>query len=191
METQQLYKDNCVNIISKAPMPDEFKWHVFYTYPKSEKKVADELAKDGYEIFLPCKLTIRQWHDRKKSFLVPLFPSYLFVKAPKNKLYYILKYNNICSFVKFNDKPAIIREEEIINIKKILGLTDDIDVTNEFQCGDKVKITCGPLSGLEGFIVRKNGSSKFAVRIKELMQYITVVIDAKHMLNENFDYTLI
>ena len=188
METQKLYKDNSVSIIAKTPIPDVLKWHVFYTYPKSEKKVADQLTQAGYETFLPCKLTIRQWHDRKKSFLVPLFPSYLFVKTSKNKLYYILKYNNICSFVKFNDKPAIIREEEIINIKKILGWADEIDVTNELQCGDKVKITNGLLSGLEGYIVRKNGSSKFAVQIKELMQYITVVIDAKHMLNAHFDY---
>lgn len=157
------------------------KWFVFYTYPKSEKKVEYLLTQKGYETYLPCKTIIKQWHDRKKKIQSPLFPNYIFVKTLERQLYYILEVDNICSFIKFKNKPAVIKETEIKNIRKMLELTNDVNTTNEFQCGDKVKISRGPLLGLEGIILKKNNSTRFVVRINELNQYVSVLIDSKDL----------
>ena len=79
------------------------KWFVFYTYPKSERKVEAMLQEQGYETYLPCKTLIKQWHDRKKKNRVPLFPNYIFVRTLIGKIHYINELNLISSFVKFRN----------------------------------------------------------------------------------------
>jgi transcriptional antiterminator RfaH len=54
-------------------------WYVIYTRPRHEKRVVEHLAQLNIETFLPCIVTLRKWHDRKKYLEVPLFPSYVFV----------------------------------------------------------------------------------------------------------------
>ena len=55
------------------------KWRVLYVRPRWEKKVEDQLTERNIENFLPLREEIRQWTDRKKRVIVPLFPGYLFV----------------------------------------------------------------------------------------------------------------
>ena len=65
-------------------------WYVIYTKPRSEKKVAERLSEDGVEVYCPMIKTIRQWSDRKKKVLLPMFPGYVFVHVSlmdKTKLF--------------------------------------------------------------------------------------------------------
>lgn len=55
-------------------------WYVIYTKPKWEKKVAEQLADAGIECYCPLITQVRQWSDRKKKVVVPLFNSYVFVR---------------------------------------------------------------------------------------------------------------
>jgi hypothetical protein len=45
----------------------ELKWYVMYTRSRAEKKVADMLAEEGVEVYLPMVEELRQWSDRKKK----------------------------------------------------------------------------------------------------------------------------
>ncbi len=48
-------------------------WYLLYTNPRAEKKVALELQKKGFEVFLPLQRTLKVWSDRKKWVEEPLF----------------------------------------------------------------------------------------------------------------------
>ena len=61
-------------------MFEEKKWFVVYTKSRCEKKVADLLTKKGIENYCPLNRVQKQWSDRKKIILAPLFTSYVFVR---------------------------------------------------------------------------------------------------------------
>ncbi|HMJ47328.1 MAG TPA: transcription termination/antitermination NusG family protein, partial [Ferruginibacter sp.] len=54
------------------------KWYVVYTRPRWEKKVAATLDERGVENYCPLNRVNRQWSDRKKVVLEPLFKGYVF-----------------------------------------------------------------------------------------------------------------
>ena len=50
-------------------------WHAVYTKPRWEKKVAALLDAKGIEYYCPLNRVVKQWSDRKKTVLEPLFKS--------------------------------------------------------------------------------------------------------------------
>jgi len=60
-------------------------WHVLYTKPRNEKKVAERLSSAGYTVYCPLQKVRRQWSDRVKVVEEPLFKGYLFVKIEEKK----------------------------------------------------------------------------------------------------------
>ena len=60
--------------MSSDSMSDNEKiWHALYVRPRSEKKVANELIDMGFEVYLPVITVVRQWSDRRKKVIEPLF----------------------------------------------------------------------------------------------------------------------
>jgi transcriptional antiterminator RfaH len=151
------------------------KWYVWYTKPRAEKKTRDRLEARGKEVFLPLRKELRQWSDRKKWVEIPLFSGYIFIKAGIADFEIIRFTEGILNFVRFEGKPAELREKEIDNIRLILSDPIDLEVIDIlYQPGEKIKITSGPLEGLEGEIVNSWGSKKLAVRITQLGKVVLV-----------------
>ena len=68
-------------------MNDEKKWYVIYTRPRWEKKVASLLQAKAIEHYCPLNRVMKQWSDRKKIVLEPLFKGYIFVKVKESVRY--------------------------------------------------------------------------------------------------------
>jgi transcription antitermination factor NusG len=129
-------------------------WYVVYTKPRWEKKVAELLRQKGIENFCPLNRKLRQWHDRKKTILEPLFTSYVFVQATTEEHSKIRKINGIINFVSWLSKPAIVRPEEIIAIKNFLNHHSQITLEKiQVDINDTVRITHGPLMHQEGRVL--------------------------------------
>ena len=75
----------------------ESNWYAVYVRSRHEFKVHNALLAKGIESFLPVVERLRQWKDRKKLIPFPLFPGYLFVKLPDDKVYFlhVLKINGV------------------------------------------------------------------------------------------------
>ena len=81
-------------------MTVEKKWYAVYTKPKWEKKVAHLLLKKEIENYCPVKTSIKQWADRKKAIVEPLFPSYVFVRISKQEYVRVLETEGVVSYIK-------------------------------------------------------------------------------------------
>ena len=57
------------------------RWLVFYTRPRTEKKAEQRLLDRGYNVLVPKAEEVRQWSDRKKKVIIPLFRGYLFAQV--------------------------------------------------------------------------------------------------------------
>ena len=141
------------------------KWYVVYSAPKAEKKVDREFQELGLETFCPTQTVVRQWSDRKKKVEKVLFTSYVFVKCSFKEFELIYQVQGFVRFVHYLSKPAIVRDEEIENIKIFLEQVTDHSIT--FVQDETVKIAEGPLEGRTGK-VEKIGKSKLVIRIEQL-----------------------
>lgn len=133
---------------------NDSKWYAVYTRPRWEKKVAEILTHKKIENYCPLNKVVRQWSDRKKIVLEPLFTSYVFVKTSQQQHSEIRKINGIVNFVYWLNKPAVIRNEEIENIREFLN--DHINVQLQktpVNINDPVKVIKGPLMDYEGNVI--------------------------------------
>ena len=156
-------------------------WLAAYTKARHEKKADSELKKKGIQSYVPLVKRHRQWKDRKKWVWMPLFRSYVFVRVPLARTLEVLQTYGIHHIVRFNDQYATIPNEQIDAVKRILEGGYSPDAHDYFEVGQEVEITGGPLIGVRGILFRKNGGSRFVLRIDGIRQAISVQIDA-HML---------
>jgi transcription antitermination factor NusG len=143
-------------------METQRKWYAVYTKPRWEKKVAELLTRKRVENFCPLNKIVRQWADRKKTVMEPLFTSYVFVYASDAEQLGIKQTDGIINFVYWLGMPAVIRDEEIEAIKDFLY--DHVDVKLEripVNVADRIRITDGLLMHREGDVVEvKNKTVK-------------------------------
>lgn len=157
-------------------------WHVLRVRTRHEKKIHDLLVESSIEVFLPLTETKKQWSDRTKIILEPLFPSYIFIKLNSFRDFdYILKIKGALNFIRFGNDYARLNKEEISNIRSIIRLKDvtEINIHERFpKIGDLKKIITGPLSGLYCSIIRLNSEKKVlvSVNLNSLNQNVTATI---------------
>jgi len=157
-------------------------WYVLYTAPKKEKVLSTLFQKNEIEHYLPLRVELRQWSDRKKKVEMVLFPSYIFVRIEKENFYDVLKFDGAVRFIHLEGKPAAVRDTDIEAIKRFLSLGIHFDIeTDEIIAGKKVKIMGGPLIDLEGECVSDSNAEYFVIRIDAINQNLKVKIQ-KHLV---------
>jgi transcription antitermination factor NusG len=141
-------------------MSSNLYWYALYTKPRWEKKVAELLDSKKIENYCPMQKIERQWSDRKKIILEPLFKSYVLVRlAPKAHIP-VLQTDGVLGFVTFQSKPAIIRDEEIALVKQFLKAYEHVQVEHiDVNINDEVTIVNGPLMQQTGQVQEVNGKT--------------------------------
>jgi len=130
------------------------KWLAVYTRPRWEKKVNQLLAEKGLESYCPLNKVRRKWSDRMKIVEEPLFKSYVFVKVGDDDRTAVRMTNGAINFVYWNGKPAVIKEKEIIAIKRFLNEYENVEaVPTELKVNQRVRITNGTLMDQEGKVL--------------------------------------
>lgn len=157
-------------------------WYAVYTKPRWEKKVARLLEERGIENYCPLNKTIRQWSDRRKIILEPIFKSYVFVKVEEEKKWELKKVNGILNFVYWLGKPALIRESEIETIKKFLNEFTDVQVREQtkLKVNSKVRILQGVLMNYHGLLIELSGNTA-KVRIDSMGISLHAQFDRKNL----------
>lgn len=158
-------------------------WYAIYTKSRTEKKVKDELEYNNIECFLPLQKKLRKWHDRKKWVDMPLLSGYCFVYISRAEYDKVLQLHNVVCYVTFEGKAAVIPNNQIDALKKMLQQSDfEVSVSHEnFEPGKKVEILEGSLIGLQGELVETRGKNKFILRLPEINSTFTVEVSASQI----------
>jgi transcription antitermination factor NusG len=144
-----------------------YNWYAVRVKSRSEKKVASDLKEQEITAYLPIQKKLRQWTDRKKWVEVPLISGYVFVYISRKEYELVLRTPNVVCYIYFEGKAAVIRQDDIDVLKRMLGQSDvEIEVTLEhFKPGQLVEIIAGPLCGMKGELIEFQGKHKVAIRI--------------------------
>ena len=145
------------------------------------KKVAGILLAKGIEHYCPLNKVMKQWSDRKKIVLEPLFKGYIFVKLQDTSKWDIKNIDGILNFVYWLGKPAIVKEEEIVTIKKFLQEFSTVEVIERrLDVNSRVLIKQGVLMNYHGIIVEIHGN-KAKVNIESMGIQLSAVFDKKNL----------
>jgi transcription antitermination factor NusG len=141
------------------------KWLAIYTRPRWEKKVNQLLAEKGLECYCPLNKVRRKWSDRVKVVEEPLFKSYVFVKVSDEDRTAVRMTPGAINFVYWEGKPAIIKEKEIIAIKRFLNEYENVEVQQlDLKVNQRVRITNGTLMDQEGKVLDvRHKTAKIAI----------------------------
>ena len=140
-------------------MAGEARWYVVHTYSGYENAVADSIMKTVenrkmqdliMEVNIPME-TVTEITDTQQQKTVErkVFPGYVLVKmVMTDESWHIVRnVRGVTGFVGSGNKAVPLSEEEII----ALGV-ERHEVKIDFEVGDTVKVTDGPLSGFPGVI---------------------------------------
>ena len=150
----------------------EKKWLAAYVKMHHEKKVRDRLIAMGIENFLPVQEEVRQWSDRKKKVERVLIPMMIFVRVDPKEQRTVITHPSILHYLTLRGEhsPTEIPAEQMERFRFMLDHSDTAVSfsAGNLQPGEKVRVIKGPLSGLEGELITVEGTSRIAIRIREL-----------------------
>ncbi len=163
-------------------MNENKKWYVVYTRPRWEKKVAAVLQEQGIENYCPLNKVYRQWSDRRKVVLEPLFKGYVFVALQEGNKWDIKKVNGILNFVFWLGKPAVVKETEIDKIRMFLQEFGSVEVADKkhFAKSDTVIIKQGVFMDYKGIIVEVI-DNKVKVDIEGMKVSLSAVFEKQNL----------
>ena len=154
-------------------------WYAIWTRSRHEAVVRDQLRERKIEAFLPTIPRWSRWKDRKKKIEWPLFPGYCFARFDPNDSLQILKCNGVVSIVSFEGRPAPIEERELDSIRLLVGSELQFDPCPLLKEGTMVEVVGGPLRGVVGRLLRKDGArARLVLSVDLIGQAVSVEVDA-------------
>lgn len=157
------------------------RWYALWTHSHCEQLVRGQLEGRGFEVFLP---TIGVWSSRagvRHRIRRPLFPGYLFVQDELSGARYVelLKARGLVGVLGGQDgSPGEIPDVEIDAIRALVNSELPASPYPYLQTGQRVRITEGPLRGVEGVLVdRRAGQSLLVLSVHLFRRSIAVEVD--------------
>ena len=141
--------------------------------------MCEQLEKRQIEVFLPTVTRWSRWKDRKKKIDWPLFPGYCFARFDPDNPLAILKCTGVVTIISFDGKPAPIPSVEIDSIRRLVGSELQYDPCPQLHEGQLVEVTHGPLKGVVGRLMRKDGPrARLVLSVDLIGQAVSVEVDA-------------
>ena len=157
-------------------------WFALQTRSRHEKMVAQELDVKKIQCYLPLYWSVRQWSDRYKSVLLPLFPGYLFVRVRCEEQLLILETRGVVKILGASSGPTPIPEKEILDLESVVESQIPIQPGAGLLKGQRVRVIRGPLAGVEGVLQDYKKSYRLAVSIKLLGRSVIVEISCQDVV---------
>jgi transcription antitermination factor NusG len=149
------------------------RWRVLWAHSNCEQLVHDQLSAKGFDLFLP---TIEAWSRRggvRRLSRIPMFGGYLFLRHVMDKTSYLEVYRTrglVQILGERWDRLAVVPDSDIEAIQKLLSSGHSILPYPYLGHGQRVRITRGPLTDLEGVVVRVNPKKGLLVVSVDLLQ---------------------
>ena len=156
-------------------------WFLLTSKPREEQRAFDNLANQGFEVFLPKVAKVKKRQGIKSVSLEPLFPNYLFINLDQSEANFnaIRSTRGVGSFVRFGLKHATLNQNLVEQIRTNIEGSDNksLDDLLIYQQGEKVQVTQGPFKGLEAIYKTKDGLERCILLIKMLGQENEVAVE--------------
>lgn len=159
---------------SVSEVPDS--WWIAHTKSRFEKAFAWDLLQNNVNYFLPLARRVRISGGRKRTILMPLFPSYVFFAGDEQARYLALTTHRLCAVIPVTDQEEL--RNELAAIEKAVLQKAELDAYPFAVVGKRCRVTTGTFEGMEGVVVSRGVKSKFVLKVSILGQSVAMEIDA-------------
>jgi transcriptional antiterminator RfaH len=155
------------------------RWYLVRTKPNAEGTAHRNLARQGYEAYLPRLSQSLPWRGRWRDRIVPLFPGYLFLGLDEGRqaLAPVHSTVGVAGVVRFGATYATVPEEILRELRARANPETGLHRLALADClgpGVPVRIVAGPFDGLEGVFQREAGDDRAIVLLSVLGQSASV-----------------
>lgn len=159
--------------------PADLTWFVCHTRPRCEKKFAALMAAERFEHYLALVTSVRRYRQQTKRFTKPLFPGYVFAQVPVEKKARIYQQDLLARAIPVTDVPAFLRQ--LADVKAIVASGFELSLLPLLAKGRRVKVTGGPLHGLEGFVDDPKNPAGIVISVDVLQQGLLVRVPVENL----------
>jgi transcription antitermination factor NusG len=170
-----MHPSYCSHLPATGGMP--LGWYALYTKHQHEKSASQLLVHKGFEVLLPLYRSRSRWSDRTQVVLLPLFPNYLFVKCDLDTRVRVLQTAGVCWFVSSAGFPAAVADADVEMLQCVARAPMNARPHVYLDCGDKVRVIRGPLTGLIGALTRLKNQYRVIISLELLRKSAAIEID--------------
>ncbi|MCK9328526.1 MAG: transcription termination/antitermination NusG family protein [Candidatus Cloacimonetes bacterium] len=150
------------------------KWYVIHTKSRCEKKIAKWALQNEIEYYLPQYDSYRVYKNKKVHFSKILIPCYFFTKCTFKEKEIIVKAGHVANFLLVKNERELVDDLQRIFEGRQTKLPMNESVY--LEKGYKVKITSGPLIGLEGIIENVESPDTIILNVNVLRKAVSVTL---------------
>jgi len=151
-------------------------WWVAHTKSRAEKSFAWDLLHTGVGYFLPMIEKQAISGGRKRTTLLPLFPSYVFFCGDEGDRYKALMTHRICQVIPAVDQRGLAKELAAVEMALCSGAV--LSLYSFVAKGRRCRVTRGALAGMEGRIEECGNITRLVLAVSMLGQGASLEIDA-------------
>jgi len=160
------------------------RWYAIHSQPRKEAEAETQLARQGFEVWLP-RIGRRV---RKRGLwtlkVEPLFSRYLFLRVDPEAqdVSPVRSTRGVTDFVRVAGRPQPIPERVIEGLKTLVDPTSGLHELSDVQApaltpGSAVEILEGPFAGLKGVFQEASGEARAMILLRILGQPAVVKLD--------------
>jgi transcriptional antiterminator RfaH len=155
-------------------------WLVVHTKPRQEAIAADNLRRQGFEVFLP-ELRQRKRQQGKWQWLTgPLFPRYLFLRVAlgEQDVTKVRSTLGVAYLIRFGTELAQV-DEGVIGFLSAQqeSITGPVEIDeSDYRPGDNVAILEGPFAGLSGVYQMKKDADRVGLLLSLMGRELPLVL---------------
>jgi transcriptional antiterminator RfaH len=153
------------------------RWWVAHTRARCEKQVLNWADREGIPAELPCYTTIHRYRGKTVTFRKPLFPGYVFLHAPERQTDRIRQCRYVAQVLVPPDASEFAKQLGDILLAISTGL--ELRPAPDVVVGVRVSIVEGPLQGLEGIVVQRDGPLEVILRLDFIGQAAAIRLPAQ------------
>lgn len=141
-------------------------WWVGHTKARNEKAFAWDLYRRQVPYFLPMVERATFSGGRKRRGMRPLFGGYVFFCGDDTIRYAAMTTDRLCQIIEVKDQAKLIRE--LSQLHRVIREGNELDAYPDLAVGARCRVRTGPLEGIEGIVVRRDGKLRFVLSVTML-----------------------
>lgn len=156
--------------------PPGMAWAVVHARPRCEKKLAEYLQTLQVRHYLPLRRKTHKYGKRERIFFSPLFSGYLFCVIADTQRSAVTQNRHVANLLEVVDQEKFV--SQLHQVEAALSGGQIAEVLPYLVSGNKVRVSHGPLRGVEGVVQRVKGQTRVIINVDMIRQAMAVEVDS-------------
>lgn len=137
------------------------------------------MEREKFEHYLPLTLSVRRYGTHTKKFTKPLFPSYVFARFPPSEKRRAHQQDHLVRVIPVEHERAFL--DQLDAIRALVDSGVELSLCPPLKKGTLVKVTGGPLWGVEGIVDDPSNPRGIIISIDVLQQGVRARIAPEYL----------